>query len=74
MVGSSRNSRLGLLMSSHPIASRFFSPPDSPRTFSSPTRVSRVWRHTGQVNTNTIVSQHTGRAASTAEHSVTLII
>lgn len=40
MVGSSRNSRLGLLMSSQPMARRFFSPPDRPRTFSSPTRVS----------------------------------
>jgi len=45
VVGSSRNSRLGLLISSQPMARRFFSPPDRPRTFSSPTRVSRDCKH-----------------------------
>ena len=40
VVGSSAKSSRGLPMSSHPMLSRFFSPPDSPRVFASPTTVS----------------------------------
>mmetsp|Transcript_18912 Transcript_18912/g.37630 ORF Transcript_18912/g.37630 Transcript_18912/m.37630 type:complete len:159 (-) Transcript_18912:1855-2331(-) len=41
-VGSSRNSTLGFDMSSSPMFTRFFSPPETPRLTTSPTRLLRT--------------------------------
>jgi hypothetical protein len=38
-VGSSKNSIFGLAISSSPMFTRFFSPPETPRLFTSPTRL-----------------------------------